>query len=99
MAAPPDTDLDRLYRGLAEAAEAYGCPIVGGDLTNAGVVVVTVAVTGHVDGVPVLRSGARPGDAIYLTGPLGGAAAGAYRARPVSPVGQGQPPAGPVPPP
>ena len=45
-----DTDLDALYRGLAEASEAYACPIVGGDLTNAPALVVTVAMLGSVDG-------------------------------------------------
>jgi len=90
VAAPPGTELDRLYAGLAEAADAYRCPIVGGDLTNAGALVVTVAVTGHVDGAPVLRSGARPGDGIYVTGPLGGAAAHAYRPRPAARVAEGE---------
>jgi thiamine-monophosphate kinase len=89
VAAPAETDLDRLYRGLAEAADAYDWPIVGGDLTNAPVVMVTVAVTGHVDGAPVLRSGARAGDGIYVTGPLGAAAAGGYRGRPAARLSEG----------
>lgn len=68
--------LDDLYAGLAEAAEAYSCPIVGGDLSGGPAWVVTVAVTGSVaDGPPVLRSGARPGDLLMVTGPLGAAAA------------------------
>ncbi|HZQ87558.1 MAG TPA: thiamine-phosphate kinase [Acidimicrobiales bacterium] len=90
VAAPPDTDLDLIYEGMAEASATYGCPVVGGDLANAAQLVVTVAVTGRVDGTPVLRSGARPGDGIYVTGPLGGAAAGAYRARPRARVAEGQ---------
>ncbi len=76
VAAPPGTDLDLLYEGLAAAASAYGCPIVGGDLTGAKVLVVTVTVTGGCDGDPVLRSGARSGDSIWVSGPLGAAAAG-----------------------
>jgi thiamine-monophosphate kinase len=68
-------DLDRLYDGLEEAAKALDCPIVGGDLTGGPALVVTVAVTGTVDGAPVLRSGARPGDALLVTGPLGATAA------------------------
>jgi thiamine-monophosphate kinase len=68
-------DLDRLYDGLEAAAKALDCPIVGGDLTGGPVLVVTVAVTGTVDGAPVLRSGARPGDLLLVTGPLGAAAA------------------------
>jgi thiamine-monophosphate kinase len=76
VAGPPGTDLERLYDGLSAASLKYECPIVGGDLTNAGSLVVTVAVTGRCSGSPVLRSGARPGDRIWVTGPLGAAAAG-----------------------
>lgn len=76
VAGPAGTDLDALYRGIAAAASAYDCPVVGGDLTNAVTLVVTVAVTGTVRGSPVLRSGARPGDELWVTGPLGGSAAG-----------------------
>lgn len=76
VAAPPDTDLDDLYAGIEPAATRYACPIVGGDLVVAPLVVVTVAVTGIVEGRPVLRSGARPGDGIWVTGLLGRSAAG-----------------------
>ena len=72
-------DLDGLYEGLEQAARMFGCPIVGGDLSGGPALVVTVAVTGTVaDGGPgpVLRSGARPGDRLMVTGPLGAAAAG-----------------------
>jgi thiamine-monophosphate kinase len=77
VAIPPGRggDLDPLYDGLSDAAAAYACPIVGGDLTSAPAFVVTVAITGTVDGTPALRSGARPGDTLFVTGPLGGATA------------------------
>jgi thiamine-monophosphate kinase len=75
VSGPPDTDLGLLYTGLGAASAHFSCPVVGGDLTNAPLVVVTVTITGRVD-TPVLRSGARPGDGIWVTGPLGGAAAG-----------------------
>jgi thiamine-monophosphate kinase len=81
VAGPPDTDLCLLYRGVADATRAYACPVVGGDLVNAPVVVVTVAITGTVDGEPIRRSGAVPGDSIYATGPLGLAAAGLRQLR------------------
>ena len=83
VAGPPGTDLAQLYEGLGAAAAACRCPIVGGDLTNAPDLVITVAVTGSVDGEPVLRSGARPGDGVWVTRPVGAAAAGlrSYRAR------------------
>ena len=81
VAGPPGTDLDALYRGLAAASSAFACPIVGGDLTNAPLIVITVAVTGAVDGEPVLRSGARNGDGIWVTGPLGASAHSLSRLR------------------
>ena len=68
--------LEELYSGLLSAASHYSCPVVGGDLSSGREGVVNVAVTGWVDGPPVLRSGARPGDAIWVTGLLGAAAAG-----------------------
>jgi thiamine-monophosphate kinase len=74
VAGPADTDLDLLYRGLAEASATFDVPIVGGDLTNAPVLVVTVAITGSVEGDPVLRSGAHPRDVVWVTGPLGASA-------------------------
>ena len=76
VAGPPGTALRLLYDGVAAAAAEFGCPVVGGDLTNARDTVVTVAVTGRCPGPPVLRSGARPGDGIWLTGAVGAAAAG-----------------------
>lgn len=76
VSGPARTDLDLLYRGIGEAAACFRCPVVGGDLTNAPVLVVTVAITGRVEEAPVLRSGARPGDGIWVSGPLGASAAG-----------------------
>ncbi len=72
-------DFDLLYDGLIAASGAYDCPIVGGDLSSSPTLVVSVAVVG--DGGtgeprPVLRSGARPGDTLFTTGPLGSSAAG-----------------------
>lgn len=76
VAGPAGTDLGLLYEGIAEAADRFSCPVVGGDLVNASDLVVTVAVTGWCDGRPVSRAGARPGDEVWVTGALGGAAAG-----------------------
>ncbi len=87
VSGPPDTDLDGLYDGLEEAARAFGCPVVGGDLTAAPTLVVSVTVLGDGDvrPPPVLRSGARPGDEIWVSGPLGAAAAGLRALRAGSP--------------
>jgi thiamine-monophosphate kinase len=72
-------DFDLLYDGLTEAASAYECPIVGGDLTSSVTLVVSVAIVGdggEAEPGPVLRSGAGPGDTLFVTGPLGSSAAG-----------------------
>lgn len=68
--------LPDLYEGLLEASTRYGCPVVGGDLSSGEQLVVSVAVTGWSEGHAVLRSGASPGDTIWVTSPLGAAAAG-----------------------
>jgi len=68
--------LAELYEGALAAAERFGCPIVGGDLSGGSQVVVSVSVTGWADGPAVLRSGASPGDTVWVTGALGAAAAG-----------------------
>jgi thiamine-monophosphate kinase len=71
-------ELDELYAGILEAAERYACPVVGGDLGDGAQLVVSIAVTGWLPrgAVPVLRRGARAGDTIWVTGPLGASAAG-----------------------
>ena len=77
VAGPPSTDLDLLADGIASAAAEWDVGVVGGDLTNAPVLVVAVALTGQVEGgEPVRRSGARPGDVLWVSGPLGASAAG-----------------------
>lgn len=82
LAGPPewltDATLRELYAGMDAVAAAAGCTIVGGDLSGARELVVGVTVLGVLpDGMaPVLRSGAQPGDDLYVTGRLGGSAAG-----------------------
>src|SRR2546423_8514292 len=61
LAGPAHTDLEALYRGIAEAVDYYGCAVVGGDLSSADQLVVSVAVIGDAGSrPPVLRSGALP---------------------------------------
>ena len=80
ICAPTGTDIDAIVDGAAEAAADHGCEIAGGDLSTIdGPLVVSVAITGEVDGEAVLRSGAQPGDVVYLTGLTGGAAERNYR--------------------
>jgi thiamine-monophosphate kinase len=69
-----------LYQGLRSAADAFNCPIVGGDTaTWDQKLALTVAILGRSDGVkPITRAGAKPGDSIYVTGPLGGSILGRH---------------------
>jgi thiamine-monophosphate kinase len=82
VSAPPGTDLEELHRGIADAAVITSCPIVGGDLTRGNDVSVAVTVFGECPGGDaVLRSGARPGEKILVSGPLGRSSAGLRRRR------------------
>jgi thiamine-monophosphate kinase len=78
VAAPAGTDLDGLGDGVAIAAAESACVVVGGDLSESRHLVVSVAVFGSLGQGPgpLLRSGARAGDRLFVTGPLGGSAAG-----------------------
>jgi len=63
--------------GLFEAADTCGVALVGGDTTSGPIVTVTVAITAELDeGTALLRSGAKVGDSIFVTGTMGDAAAG-----------------------
>ena len=87
VSSPPGTDLEELHRGIADAAVITACPIVGGDLTRGRDVSVAVTVFGECPGKgAVLRSGARPGEKILVTGPLGRSAAGLRRRRAGAPL-------------
>ncbi|MDQ5895688.1 MAG: Thiamine-monophosphate kinase [Actinomycetota bacterium] len=76
--ATPDAYLEGLADGVVEAAAEFGAELAGGDVVASPVVFLSVTAIAHVeDEVPVIgRSGARPGDVVALTGPVGGAAAG-----------------------
>jgi len=69
--------LDSFLRGMARAARLLGMRLAGGDTTRSGSVYISVAVLGEAPrGRAVARSGARPGDIIYVSGRLGGARLG-----------------------
>jgi thiamine-monophosphate kinase len=74
---PLDT-LEALYDGVRDACEAYGCAVVGGDVVSTtGPFVITSTVLGAVPtGSALLRSGAKVGDAVYVTGFVGSSEAG-----------------------
>jgi thiamine-monophosphate kinase len=73
LAAPAITNVDdvlELYEGIAET----GVPVVGGDTTRSELLMLSVTALGRSEQVPG-RAGARPGDLLVLTGPLGAAGA------------------------
>ncbi len=68
--------LEELYTGMLELASQFGVAIVGGDMVRSPVVFITVALTGVMKGAPMLRTNARPGDLVAVTGYVGGSGAG-----------------------
>jgi thiamine-monophosphate kinase len=72
--------VQRVYAGLSELARRHQVAVVGGETTRSpGGMFLSVALWGWVPrGRAVLRSGARPGDAIFVTGELGGSAEGKH---------------------
>lgn len=71
---------EELYRGLREVADAFDTAVCGGD-TNSwdGPLVISVTLLGEATARgPVKRSGARPGDWLFVTGPLGGSILGKH---------------------
>jgi len=84
LAVPPSLEIrsfDGLLAGLLAEAEAHGCPLIGGNLSRARQTSLTITVQGSVKrGRALMRDAARPGDRIFVTGTLGGAALEVARA-------------------
>lgn len=77
LVAPPEQNfqaLEKIYGGVSRVGKLFGGELIGGDLAQGPNLELHVFGTGLVPkGKALLRSGARPGDLIYVTGPLGGA--------------------------
>lgn len=80
LAIPPDEEIefvDELYRGLREEGARFAVEVIGGDLSASSTLMIGVTLVGEVEaGRAITRSGARPGEQIWVTGRLGAAAAG-----------------------
>jgi len=77
---PPGGPSLELARALNEWARRFGVTIAGGDTKRApaGALALAVTAVGRAAGAPWLRSGGRPGDRLWVSGPLGGAGGGRH---------------------
>src|SRR5712672_2584151 len=72
----PQSWINGFQRGLLALAERFNVQLAGGDISSARQITADIIVTGQVpSGTAILRSGANPGDRIYVTGGLGSSAA------------------------
>lgn len=69
--------IDVFLVALADAAKEHAIEIVGGDLSRAEKLTIAITAIGRAER-PLLRSGARPGDRVYLSRPIGGSATGLF---------------------
>ncbi len=82
LALPGNTEVDdvaALYRGMLELAGQFGTVIIGGDMSAAPLLIISITVLGGTGGPfdrILTRSAAKPGDKVAVTGALGGSAAG-----------------------
>lgn len=77
-AKPEPQWMERFAAGLREAQDAFGCVLIGGDTdVRAGPLSIAITIIGETrSGRMVRRAGAQPGDIVFVSGELGGAALG-----------------------
>ena len=96
LTCPARWDAGAVMAGALGECERLGCPLLGGDTTGGGLLVVTVTVWGEAVAGPsspgrlLLRSGGRPGDLLVVTGPLGGSLRHGRHLRPEPRLAEGQ---------
>lgn len=73
-----ENELKNLISGIETAVEEYEVIVLGGDVTSSKVVSIVVAVIGSMKNTPILRSGAKISDDIYITGYTGLSSCGLY---------------------
>jgi thiamine-monophosphate kinase len=86
LALPPDLSqkwVDQFVAGLLKLAKRYSVPLAGGDTAQspAGILADIVVLGSVPDGKAILRSGAKPGDLLYVTGALGSSSSALNRLR------------------
>lgn len=85
--------VQRFLDGLFSLADTHKTPLAGGDLAESPLAVADIVLIGRVPrGRALLRSGACPGDLLYVTGALGGAAAGLARLAELASAARSKPP-------
>ena len=76
-----DAFIERVLGGMHALSSKERLGLLGGDLTRAPGVMVSITILGRQENEPLLRSGGRPGDLLFISGPLGGPAAALDRFR------------------
>ncbi len=72
----PVHDIEEIYQGMLEIADEFGMAVIGGDIVGSPVMFVTTALTGVTTAAPMLRSNARVGDSVAVTGHVGSSGGG-----------------------
>lgn len=74
-----DRAVEGVLRGVRDLCALEGVGLCGGDLTRAPRLIISMTLLGEQGAAPLLRTGGRPGDLLFVSGPLGGPAAALAR--------------------